>query len=208
MTEEGKEQQGEQSQIKVRQEDRGMAPAEQWGMGSPFSMLRRFHEEMDRMFERMFGGMPMSGSRRGLPSMMAEMGIQMPSVDVWETSEEVMVRVDLPGVPPENIEIYTTEDSVTIRAESQQEQEQKERGYYRTERRYGRFDRNVDLPANIKQDEAKATFKNGVLEIKLPKMSPAGEKMTKVPVESEERMAGTRGGERREEDQQQKNKQQ
>ena len=123
------------------------------------------------------------------------MRTMMPAVDVWETDQDVMVRVDLPGVDPNDVEIYTTEDSLRIRAESKREEERRERGYYRAERRYGRFERMIDLPAQVKPDQAKATFRHGMLEVKLPKTEQAKERMKKVPVEvEEEQMAGAKGG--------------
>lgn len=196
MAEESKQSQQEGQQMPARREERGISRAGEPGMESPIAMVRRFHDEMDRMFDAMFSGFGLPMTRRRETMVPFElMQVSLPTVDVWETDQDVMIRADLPGVEPENIEIYTTEDSVRIRGEIKQEQERTERGFYRAERRYGRFERVIDLPSEVKPGEAKATFRHGVLEVRLPKTEQARERMKKVPVEvEEEQMAGAKGG--------------
>jgi HSP20 family protein len=104
------------------------------------------------------------------------------------------MRADLPGVEPDNVEIYTTEDAIRIRGEMKKEEEHKEGGFIRFERRYGTFDRTIPLPVEIQPDQAKASFRNGVLEVTLPKTEQAKAKMRKIPIESEEQTAGAKGG--------------
>ncbi|MEN6520867.1 MAG: Hsp20/alpha crystallin family protein [Armatimonadota bacterium] len=188
MAEEKRSTHEEGQKLPVRSEERGIRPSEESFFESPFQLMRKFRDEMDRMF-----------SEFGFPSMMVSpferIRSMIPAVDVWETDQDVKVRADLPGIEPENLEIYTTDDSLSIRAESKKEEEARERGYYRAERRYGRFERTIDLPANVKPDQAKAAFKNGVLEITLPKTEQAKERMKRIPVETEEeQMTGTKGG--------------
>jgi len=100
-------------------------------------------------------------------------------------------------VDPQNVEIYTSGDSIRIRAELKEEDTKEERNFYRAERRYGVFEREFSLPPGVRYEDAKATFRHGVLDIVLPKSEEAKHKMKKVPVEvTEEEMAGTKGGEK------------
>jgi HSP20 family protein len=181
-----------------RREERGISPSEQeWFAESPMRLLQRMREDFDRMLTEW----PAFGAGRMIAPIFGRAAM-MPSVDVWETDSDVMIRADLPGVEPDNVEIFTTEDAVRIRGEMRKEEEQKERGFYRVERCYGIFDRTVPLPTEIQADQAKATFRNGVLEITLPKTQQAKEKMRKVPIESEQQMAGAKGGQAGQEQQQ------
>jgi len=191
MPEEKKERREEGQALPVRREERAIRPFEEWGLESPFSLMHRIRDDIDRMFSEF--GFP--SMRPGGMRLLEPLRLTVPAVDVWETDTDVMVRADLPGVDPNNIEIYTTQDSLRISAESRREEEQKEKGYYRAERRYGKFERTIDLPTEVKPGEAKALFKNGVLEVKLPKTEEARERMKKVPIEvQEEEMAGAKGG--------------
>jgi len=191
MPEEKKERREEGQVLPVRREERAIRPFEEWGLESPFSLMHRIRDDIDRMFSEF--GFP--SMRPGGMRLLEPLRLTVPAVDVWETDTDVMVRADLPGVDPNNIEIYTTQDSLRISAESRREEEQKEKGYYRAERRYGKFERTIDLPTEVKPGEAKALFKNGVLEVKLPKTEEARERMKKVPIEvQEEEMAGAKGG--------------
>jgi len=135
----------------------------------PFRELERMREEFDRWFERLFSEvLPV---RRRVPK--AEEVTLAPCVDVYETEREVVVKAELPGLTKEDVEVQATEDSVTIRGEFKRDEEVSEEGYYRRERRFGRFERSIPLPAEVKPDEAKAKFQNGVLEIRLPKVKEA-----------------------------------
>lgn len=175
-----------------RREERGISPFDERSFSSSSTMLQRFRDEMDRVFESFFTG-PSFGRWSMAP--FERFGRMIPAVDVWEEDQNVMVRADIPGADPNNIEIYTTEDSLVIRAETKHEEERKEKGYYRSERRYGSFERTIDLPSEVQPEQAKATFKHGVLEVTMPKSRRALERMKKVPVESEEeQMTGSKGG--------------
>jgi len=91
----------------------------------------------------------------------------------------VVVKANLPGVSKDNVEVVVTEDAVTIKGEAKEESEVKEKNYYRKELSYGAFQRVIPLPVPVKSDEAKATFKDGILEIRAPKqeVSPKGKKI-------------------------------
>ena len=92
-----------------------------------------------------------------------------PSVDVKETDKEVIVKADLPGIKKEDIEVSVDKDQLIIKGERKMEKEEKEKDYVRVERSYGSFYRSFNIGVPIKEDEIKASYKNGVLEISIPK---------------------------------------
>lgn len=99
-----------------------------------------------------------------------------PVVEVAEDGDDLVVRVDLPGVKPEDANVWLTDDRLTIRAERRQEKRVEEEGYFHTERQYGSFQRVVPLPTAVDADKAEANFDNGVLEIRAPKRDPKDER--------------------------------
>ncbi|HEY9720635.1 MAG TPA: Hsp20/alpha crystallin family protein [Oscillatoriaceae cyanobacterium] len=92
----------------------------------------------------------------------------LPNVEVFATDDEVVVNAELPGMKPEEVTVEVNEDAIHLYGENKSEQEVKQDNYYRSERVFGRFDRVIALPEPIKEDEAKATFKNGLLTIRAP----------------------------------------
>lgn len=129
----------------------------------PFQELSSIRESMNRMFEDFFG-------RRGSSSLaLPSEGLWQPAVDVIEKDNEIIVKANLPGVDPKNVEVNVTEDSVSLKGEIQEDKEEKDANYYRRERYYGSFRRVIPLSVKVKADEAKAKFKNGTLEITIPK---------------------------------------
>jgi len=138
-------------------------------------ITERIRREMDRMLKEL-----VSEGRIPRPSLSIK-GYKEPLVDVYETEDEVVVLAELPGVNKENIIVDASEDSVRISAEVRKEVEEKERGYLRREREYTGFKRTISLPVKVNPKRAKATYKNGVLEIHLPKL----EKKERARVEIE-----------------------
>ncbi len=102
------------------------------------------------------------------------------ALDMYETKDAVLVKTALPGVKPEDVDISVTGDTLTIRGETQQEEENKEGNYIRRERRYGEFARTVTLPSGLQVDKAEASFDNGMLTLKIPKSEQAKPKSIKV----------------------------
>ncbi|HXV84621.1 MAG TPA: Hsp20/alpha crystallin family protein [Candidatus Binatia bacterium] len=94
-----------------------------------------------------------------------------------------MVKAELPGMEKDNIEVNLSDNRLPIKGEKKQEQEVKKEGYYRAERSYGSFVRTLELPKEVQADKVKAAFKNGILEIRLPKTEEAKKKETKVKVD-------------------------
>jgi HSP20 family protein len=158
---------------------------------SPFSMMRRMNDMMDRIWGEFFGGPALGGQWQGFG------GIQgwSPSVDVKETENEFIVHADLPGVEPEDLEVFCADDRLILRGETRREEEKRDQGYLRSERRYGRFERVLPLPTGVKQDQIQANFRNGVLELRLPKTEEARQQMRRIPIQGAQTLAGTKGGE-------------
>ncbi len=91
-----------------------------------------------------------------------------PAVEVFQRNNELTIKADLPGLKREEVSVDLTEDTVTIQGERKREQQEEREGYYRSERSYGGFCRVVRLPEGAISDRAKATFRDGVLEITMP----------------------------------------
>ncbi|WP_457600983.1 Hsp20/alpha crystallin family protein [Hydrogenivirga sp.] len=134
---------------------------------TPFAELERIRREFDRLLEDAF---PV-GEREQ---------ILAPPVDVYETDTEVVVKAEVPGVKKEDIDVTIKENAVHIRAERKEEKEEKTENVHRVERFYGVIERVVPLPTEVKPEEAKAEYKDGVLEIRIPKVKVSKEAKVQV----------------------------
>lgn len=103
-----------------------------------------------------------------------------PAVNSRESDEAYFIQIDLPGVEKEAITVDVKENILSVSGERKFEKETKEQDYYRLESRYGRFERRFSLPENTDADAIEASFKNGVLTVKLPKTQPKGAKQISV----------------------------
>lgn len=106
-----------------------------------------------------------------------------PSVDIFEEGDNVVVKAELPGMKKEDIEVKLTENTVTISGEKKKEEKIEKKDYYRLERSYGSFCRAFSLPAEVQTDKAKAQFKDGILEVRIPKSEEAKKKEKKLMIE-------------------------
>ena len=152
-----------------RQLSKREATLPRWWSDSPLTDMRR---EMDQLMSRFFGdGADMAGD-----------GLMSPRLDLSETDKEVEVRLDLPGFRSDDIQVNLDRDLLTISGEHKEEKEEKENGrrYHRIERRHGSFHRVVQLPSTVKEDKIDASFKDGVLTVKLPKAEES--KAKRIPV--------------------------
>ena len=138
---------------------------EEWG-------LTQMGREMDRLFDRFFEAWPFRG--------FAETGRWMPSVDVSETDIELIVRAELPGMDPKEIDISLTGNMLTIKGERKHEREEKKENFHLVERGSGSFSRSIQLPAEVNADKIKATYKDGVLNISMPKTKAEAAKKIEV----------------------------
>lgn len=137
----------------------------------PFQGLLADQQELGRIFDRAFG-------------LTAETSATWaPAVDVYEEEDKLVVKADLPGVKPEAIDVKLTPTHLTIKGEREDKKEVKKEQFYRLERSYGSFERVIPLPEDIKQEEVKASYNKGVLEIILPRATAVKPKEIKVEVE-------------------------
>jgi HSP20 family protein len=141
----------------------------------PFGELERMRREMDRLWDSFFEERP----RRKLEGV----GEWLPSLDVSETKNDLVVKAELPGLEPKDIDISLSEGILTIKGEKKQEKEEKEENYHLIERSYGSFTRSVRLPREVQSERINASFKNGVLRVTLPKSEEAKRKEIKIKVE-------------------------
>ncbi len=129
--------------------------------------------EMERLFDRAF-------NLNTLGSMESRFS---PVLDVHETEKEFQINLEVPGMTEKDIDISMSRDTLTISGEKKEEKEENSKGIYRMERRYGSFSRSIPLPENcVDTDKAEASYKNGVLSIKLPKAPGYKESVRKIPV--------------------------
>jgi len=125
----------------------------------PFSDLVRTRDEIGSWFES-----ALEKGREGRKS-----AVWAPDVDVKETDKEVLIKADLPGIKKEDIDVSVDEDQLVIKGERKMKKEEKGKDYIRVERNYGSFYRSFSLGVPVKEDEIRADYKNGVLEITIPK---------------------------------------
>jgi HSP20 family protein len=137
---------------------------------TPFSFMRRFTDDMERMFEDFQGfRFPTFFDRDFWPFRKEfETFEWMPQIEVLQKNGQFMVKADLPGLTKDDVKVELTEEMLTISGERKEEKEEKGEGFYRSDRNYGRFYRQVPLPEGVKAENAEATFRNGVLEITIP----------------------------------------
>ncbi len=124
----------------------------------PFRELVNLRDDMDRFFSSFFGGQAEESS-----------GLWSPVVDIEEDNENFLVKVELPGLKKEDIKISVRGNLLSVSGERKQETETKEKTFHRIERSYGKFSRNITLPADVDADKVKATYKDGILAITLSK---------------------------------------
>ena len=110
----------------------------------------------------------------------ASMAVWMPPVDIYETDNEIVVKTDLPGIDPKDLDIRIENNVLTIKGERKMEQTVKDDSYHRIESVYGTFTRSFSLPAAVEEDKIKAEYKDGVLRVTLPKKQQAKPKQIKV----------------------------
>jgi HSP20 family protein len=126
---------------------------------------------MDRLFDNFFEHGP-----RGPGHLSA----WEPAVEVADTTDAVIVKAQVPGIPKDNIQVNVTDDAITLKGEMKEEEKKEEKNYTRREFRYGAFSRTIALPAAVQADKATAQLKEGVLEITIPKSEKA--KMKEIPI--------------------------
>jgi len=139
---------------------------ERFGLpGSPFSLMRRLSEDVDRLFDGLFGARLGSWEERWPGTTTG--AAWSPEIDVFERDGKLVVRADLPGLTREDVNVEVRDDELVISGERRSESEREEGSYYVREASYGKFHRSIPLPEGVRPDTASATFDNGVLTVEL-----------------------------------------
>lgn len=141
---------------------------------TPFGELERY---FDRFFRYPFS--LLTPPSWGFPEF-AKLGEISPSVDIFEEGAEMVVKAEIPGIGKEDLNVAITEDTLTISGEKKHEEKIEKKDYHRIERSYGSFCRSFRLPDNVNGEKAKASFKDGVLEVRIPKSKETKQKKIQI----------------------------
>jgi HSP20 family protein len=147
----------------------------------PFRELAALQNEMGRWMNQLAGGV-------GTTAGNGQSSTWLPAVDVWETDNELVLSFDLPGIPEDKIAVELDDDVLTVTGERERAQEHSGDRFYRFERRFGQFSRSVTLPAGVKEHDIKADYRDGVLEIRVPK--PEEQKPKRIQIGSQGAIEG------------------
>jgi len=148
---------------------RPFGSTERW---EPFRNLTDIQSEVNRLFDT-FGGRPASS---------AAAGRWLPAVDMHETTDELVLTVEVPGVREKDIAVSITGDLLSIKGERRWEDQAKDQKFLYVERAYGQFERLVQLPMAVQADKVKATYREGVLQITLPKAEELKSREIKIDI--------------------------
>jgi len=161
-------------------EDRRLARRDMyWDWTWPDDLMK----EMDRMMDTLRPAWRHRLARTSRPWREFPSGVKQPPVDIMETTDSVIVTAELPGIQKGDVDVQVTQDSIEIKAETGLEKTEEGEDYYRRERGYASFFRELALPAEVVPDKAAATLNNGILEVKVPKVAQTDEsKKKKVDV--------------------------
>jgi HSP20 family protein len=144
-------------------------------------------EEMGRRFEDFFGRPFLPATWRRFPS---EEMVWSPAIDVLEKEDKFVVKVELPGVKEEDVDVSVVGNILTISGEKQAESEVKKKGYYYSESSYGSFSRSITMPSTVDTSKIEASYEKGVLGITLPKAPEVKPKKIKVASKKKEKPTG------------------
>jgi HSP20 family protein len=162
---------------------------------SPFAMLQRFFTgDLTRMFDEI--GRQRDAGGAGSDQNRTDLSAWAPRIDVVQRGNELVVRADLPGIDPDDVAVEIGEDAITISGERRQERIDERDGVYRVERAFGAFFREIPLPEGAITDQAKASFKDGVLEITVPAPSPQVSRGRRLEINREGEQGRERGDQR------------
>jgi HSP20 family protein len=159
--------------------------------GSPFSLMRRMAEDMDRLFEDFGFDVPgfafspalssQSAPRRGSANAFQRTG-WIPQIETFQRGDKLVLRADLPGMRKEDVSVEIEDGILTISGERSNENEEDREGYYHSERSYGQFQRSLALPEGVTGENCDATFKDGVLEVTIPMPKQSERSAKKVQI--------------------------
>jgi HSP20 family protein len=139
----------------------------------PFGEISNLRNQMNKFFDHSFIRGLMPGAER-----------YGPRVDLYQTEQEVVATAELPGIESkDDIEVAVTPDTLSLKGELKRFNEVKEDDIFQSERFYGTFSRMLPLPAEVKPEETKASYHNGLLEIRMPKTEKGQKKMHRIPIQ-------------------------
>jgi HSP20 family protein len=136
--------------------------------------INRLKRDMDRIFDTIWGEFT--------PALRPRIMEKTPFIDLTETKSSLILRAEIPGVEPNDIEIDITDNILTIKGEARRETIEEEENSHRMERSYGSFSRSIQLPCRVIIDDIKAVFKNGILKITMPKCAPETARKIKIEI--------------------------
>jgi HSP20 family protein len=180
-------------------------------LSNPFAFAQAMSQEMDRLFDTYAGtsqrqasrGLSMGNYGRGLQQQGGQqMGLQdwrgianwEPQIEVFRRGNEIVVRADLPGVAPDDVEIDVEDGMLAISGERRETREDQQEGRYHSERIYGEFSRSITLPDGVDEDQIRARFDNGVLEVIIPLSEQQRQRGRRVQIQSGAGASGSLGG--------------
>jgi HSP20 family protein len=150
----------------------------------PFRDLLAMQDRMNRLFnETLVRDVPLYGGEA------ASLARWAPAVDVYETGDNILVKAELPGLDPKDVEVRLEDNTLFLRGERKLEKEVKEENYHRIERSYGSFSRSFTLPSPVDADKVSAEYKDGVLTLSMPKREEAKRKTIKIRTSGEPKQA-------------------
>jgi HSP20 family protein len=144
----------------------------------PFRDLLSLQDRMNRLFDESYRGTQRSGS----DDEWALGGSWAPAVDIFEQGNDIVLKAELPGVDPKDVDIRLENNVLSLRGQRKLENEVKRESYHRVERSYGTFSRSFTLPTVVDQGSIKAEFKDGLLRLTLPKRDEAKPKQIQISV--------------------------
>jgi HSP20 family protein len=142
----------------------------------PFRDLVSIQDELNRLFGRTFAGVE--------PIRPTAAGAWMPPMDVYETEDDIVATVELPGIDPKDVEVAVEDSTLTISGTRELSSEVAEENFYRIERRYGSFSRAITLPQTADTGKVEAAFDKGVLTVEVPKVEKAKPKRIEIKAEA------------------------
>jgi HSP20 family protein len=146
---------------------------------TPYREFANFEREADRFFRNFFNAQRLPLWEEG-----SEVTLFEPSVNVFEEGDNVVIEDQVPGLKKEELQLNLTSDRLTLRGETKQESEKKDRNYHRKEMRYGSFERTIPLPYEVTADKAKAELKDGLLRVILPKSETVKQRKRQIEVKA------------------------
>lgn len=160
----GQQSQSQRGLSRASESSRGIARRDPFDLfeAGPFAMMRRLQDDVDRLF----GGF--GGHSWGAPAAERQRMDWTPAIEAFHRGNEFVIRADVPGLSRDDLTVEVGDDALTIRGERKYDHEEEREGFYRSERSYGSFYRVVPLPEGAMGDNAKANFKDGVLEVVIP----------------------------------------